>query len=81
MAFRTLLIALLLVAVASAFVPQSPAFRSKTELQPKFLQDLGFEKPSWLPDFGGEKKKEEAATKDTESSAEGEEEEAAAKEE
>jgi hypothetical protein len=31
-----------------------------TALQMKFLKDLGFEKPSWLPNFGGEKKEDEA---------------------
>ena len=64
---------LLLVANTNAFTPSSirsnkPAFltpsssSSKTKLQFKFLKDLGLEKPSWLPDFGGEKKKEEEAT-------------------
>lgn len=36
-------------------------------------QDLGLEKPSWLPDFGG-KKEEAEASKETEASAEGEKE-------
>jgi len=82
MAFRTLLVALLLVAVATAFAPQRRAFRSNTELQFKFLKDLGLEKPSWLPDFGGEKKKEEEQeAKETEASAEEESEEVAAKDE
>jgi hypothetical protein len=31
---------------------------STTVLSMKFLKDLGFEKPSWLPDFGGGDKKE-----------------------
>ena len=30
----------------------------------KFLKDLGFEKPSWLPDFGGKKEGEDANTAD-----------------
>ena len=42
--------------------PNGGAVRVKsTSLQPKFLKDLGFEKPSWLPDFGGAKKEEKAA--------------------
>ena len=66
----------------NAFAPSSntnkPAFlSSKTALQFKFLKDLGLEKPSWLPDFGGEKKEEEAkpaadATAEAEESEEGE---------
>ena len=31
---------------------------SSTSLSMKFMKDLGFEKPSWLPDFGGGDKKE-----------------------
>lgn len=53
--------------LADAFVPPSALAsgttksgeHSKTSLGPKFLKDLGFEKPSWLPDFGGGDKKEE----------------------
>jgi len=33
---------------------------TRTSLKFKFLKDLGLEKPSWLPDFGGDKKEEEA---------------------
>ena len=33
---------------------------SNTSLGPGFLKDLGFEKPSWLPDFGGGEKEEES---------------------
>jgi hypothetical protein len=29
---------------------------------PKFLKDLGLEKPSWLPDFGGKKELGSLAT-------------------
>lgn len=63
MAFRTLFLVLVLVALAQAFVPSSSkAFASsKTQLQFGFLKDLGIEKPSWLPDFGGKKKEEEKA--------------------
>jgi hypothetical protein len=32
---------------------------SSSALDMKFMKDLGFEKPSWLPDFGGGDKKEE----------------------
>lgn len=59
MAFRTIFLALLIVALASAFVPARPAFASKTQLQFKFLKDLGLEKPSWLPDFGDKKEEPE----------------------
>jgi len=57
MAFRTLFFILLVAAVANAFVPAArPAFAtSKTQLQFGFLKELGLEKPSWLPDFGGKK--------------------------
>ena len=37
--------------------------KSSTAIGPGFLKDLGFEKPSWLPDFGGGDKKEEEAPK------------------
>lgn len=55
------LLALVLVCVASgaAFVPQKPSTKAPTALQFKFLKDLGLEKPSWLPDFGGKKEEEE----------------------
>jgi len=48
----------------SAFTPSSgprPLVRGGRPLQPGFLKDLGLEKPSWLPDFGGGKKEEEKA--------------------
>jgi hypothetical protein len=32
---------------------------SPTILNMKFLKDLGFEKPSWLPDFGGASKNDD----------------------
>ena len=54
----------LLAASTDAFVPTASrqsvgtADKTTTSLGPGFLKDLGFEKPSWLPDFGGEKKKE-----------------------
>ena len=38
------------------------AEQSTTSLGPGFLKDLGFEKPSWLPDFGGGDKKKEEET-------------------
>ena len=31
----------------------------------KFMKDLGFEKPSWLPDFGGKKESEDANAADS----------------
>ena len=53
---------------------------SKTVLHFKFLKDLGLEKPSWLPDFGGSKEEEEAPPAPAEATAteEGEEEAATA---
>ena len=48
------------------------------------MKDLGFEKPSWLPDFGGSKAEEEvtpAAAEVTEEEGEGDEGEEAAIEE
>ena len=53
----------------------------------KFMKDLGFEKPSWLPDFGGAKKEGDDASKaddaaaKTEEKAESESEPVTAKEE
>ena len=77
----TSLVALALLTVGThAFVPAvSSTTRHSTALGPKFLKDLGFEKPSWLPDFGGGKKDEEEASaapaeqEGGETSAEGEE--------
>ena len=75
---RTFLAALLLLGMASAFVPQTrgPALvTSSTKLNFKFLKDMGLEKPSWLPDFGGKKEEEEpvAVTEEGDAPAEGEE--------
>lgn len=63
MAIRTFLFALLVAAVANAFVPAAlPSFAtSKTQLQFGFLKELGIEKPSWLPDFGGKKEEKTEA--------------------
>jgi hypothetical protein len=50
-------LALALAAPAAAFTPTiAPAtlVRGGRPLGPNFLKDLGFEKPSWLPDFGGD---------------------------
>jgi hypothetical protein len=83
MSLRTLVAALLLLAVANAFTPVSrPAFGVKTTaLQFGFLKDLGIEKPTWLPDFGGKKEEEEApAPAAEETEGEGDTEEAAAEE-
>jgi len=54
----------LLAGMTNAFAPvNNPSTvataTTNTALQFGFLKDLGIEKPSWLPDFGG--KKEEAA--------------------
>ena len=57
---------------------------SSTALGFGFLKDLGLEKPSWLPDFGGGEKKEEEAPKaeasDEEAEADGGEDSEAAAE-
>ena len=50
------LLALALAAPAVAFTPAvapRKIVRGGRPLGPKFLKDLGFEKPSFLPDFGG----------------------------
>lgn len=81
---KNVLVTLLLGAsAANAFVAPN-AFRaatvsaeqSATSLGPKFLKDLGFEKPSWLPDFGGGEE-EAAAEPVAEAAAEDDAEEAA----
>ena len=46
-------------------------------LGPGFLKDLGFEKPSWLPDFGGGDDKPAEEPKAEEEAEEAEEAEAA----
>lgn len=69
----------LLVAMAIAFAPVNrPAFAAATSrtsnaaaLQFGFLKELGLEKPSWLPDFGGKTEEETPATEE-EITAEGE---------
>lgn len=77
-------LALFLIQVAIAFVPQhkSPAF-AKTALNFGFLKELGLEKPSWLPDFGGKEEEEAAApaAEDAEAEAEASEEAEAVAEE
>jgi hypothetical protein len=77
--FRTLIATLFLLATANAFfVPATKkcdhvtASSSKTSLAFGFLKDLGIEKPSWLPDFGG-KKEEKPVPAAEESSDEGDE--------
>ena len=67
------LLILAIGATTSAFAPiATPAQqrnlvgageKSSTAIGPGFLKDLGFEKPSWLPDFGGGEKKGEEAPK------------------
>ena len=56
-----------------AFVPPKPTFDTPgTVMHFKFLKDMGMEKPSWLPDFGGEKKEEEPVAVAAEEGEEGE---------
>ena len=64
---RTVIVSFFLGLVVSGTAFTSPLQqKSATTLAPKtvmhfkFLKELGLEKPSWLPDFGG-KKEEEAA--------------------
>lgn len=72
----------LVLAMTTAFAPlAAPARRGGSALQMKFLKDLGLEKPSWLPDFGGEKEKEEVAPSEGDEDAEAATEEEASKEE
>lgn len=89
---KYLLISAFLIGSANAFVPATPrqtvvsAEQSATSLGPGFLKDLGFEKPSWLPDFGAKKEetKEEvvavASGEEVEEGAEEDAEEAPAEE-
>ena len=75
MTYRTVIAALFLMATtANAFAPMSRPASKTTALEFGFLKDLGLEKPSWLPDFGGEKKKSEDAAPAAEAeTADGEE--------
>lgn len=54
---------LLAAATSSAFTVVAPKASggSSPALHMKFMKDLGFEKPSWMPNFGGEKEKDESA--------------------
>ena len=80
----TNIVSLIILAATTceAFVPTTQrnlvgAEKSSTAVGPGFLKDLGFEKPSWLPDFGGGDKKEEspkAEATDDEAAAEDSEE-------
>ena len=54
-----------IVGMTNAFAPvirpaTSASASASSALQLGFLKDLGLEKPSWLPDFGGKKKEEKA---------------------
>ena len=59
---RTITISFLLVSLVAgaAFVPASRPIPTSSTLAFGFLKELGLEKPSWLPDFGGKTKEEEA---------------------
>jgi hypothetical protein len=63
MVFRTVFAFLILIVGVGAFAPyKSRSFPANTNTIGKsalhfgFLKELGLEKPSWLPDFGGAKK-------------------------
>ena len=73
----TIFALILVLGLSNAFVPANqPGFaRTQTDLNFGFLKELGFEKPSWLPDFGGkkeEKKEPVAVTAEGESEQEAE---------
>jgi hypothetical protein len=53
----------------SAFLPGTCFVRPKTSLAFGFLKELGLEKPSWLPDFGGKKEKGESSDDKTKAEA------------
>lgn len=63
---RTLIVSFFLGLVVSgaAFTStqqtKSATASPKTVMHFKFLKEMGLEKPSWLPDFGGKKEEEEA---------------------
>ena len=51
----------IIVGMTNAFAPiirPATSASASSALQLGFLKDLGLEKPSWLPDFGGKKKEE-----------------------
>ena len=65
MSFRLFFATLLLLVMAHAFVPgkvcDQRTVKRRQALSFGFLKDLGLEKPSWLPDFGGKKSEEPVA--------------------
>jgi hypothetical protein len=61
---KALIIALVAsTATGAAFIPAVSRRASQTTLAFGFLKELGLEKPSWLPDFGG--KKDESVGEET----------------
>jgi hypothetical protein len=72
MAVRTAFAFLVLLVGVGAFAPSKsvslPTTR-KNALNFGFLKELGLEKPSWLPDFGGAKKESDPAAEITEEAA------------
>ena len=76
----TLAASVALLTTSTALVPPRTGariVRGGRPLGPKFLKDLGFEKPSWLPDFGGGDDKPAEEPKAEEEAEEKEEAEAA----
>ena len=75
----TLAASVALLTTSTALVPPrtSKIVRGGRPLGPGFLKDLGFEKPSWLPDFGGGDDKPAEEPKAEEEAEEAEEAEAA----
>lgn len=83
MAVRTVFAFLVLLVGVGAFAPLKSAIvtpttgssvAKKTSLHFGFLKELGLEKPSWLPDFGGAKKEAAPEAEPTEEVAESTEE-------
>lgn len=78
------LIALLFVTsvYGAAFVPSHKrgGVGASSSLNMKFLKDLGFEKPDWLPDFGKKEETPPAAEEETPAEEDAEPVEAAAEE-
>ena len=71
--FQAFILVVVATAVSgAAFVPAFSRQDRSTSLAFGFLKELGLEKPSWLPDFGG--KKEEPAAEEPAAEAPTEEE-------
>lgn len=75
MTLRNFFVVLFLVTMSNAFAPTTFGrshlmASSTTSLSFGFLKELGFEKPSWLPDFGGSKSEDPVSEETEEDEAE-----------